>query len=96
LFKRDGDDLTIKREIKYSEAILGTEIEVNTIDKKTLRLTINAGTQNNAKFRLKGYGMPHMDKKGRGDAYVEVVTTVPKKLNKKQKDLVKELADKGL
>jgi curved DNA-binding protein len=96
LFKRDGDDLTLKREIRFSDAVLGTEIEVTTIDKKTLRLTINAGTQNNAKFRLKGYGMPHMNSKGRGDAYVEVTTTVPKKLNKKQKDLVKELAEMGL
>lgn len=96
LFKRDGDDLILKREITFSEAALGTEIEVPTIDKKTLRLKINPGTQNNAKFRLKGYGMPHMNSKGRGDTYVQVTIKVPTKLNKKQKDLIQELAETGL
>jgi curved DNA-binding protein len=95
LFQRQGDDLIINREIKFSEAVLGTEIEVPTIDKKTLRLKINSGTQNNAKFRLKGYGMPHMDGKGRGDAYVHVTAAVPNKLNKKQKALMKVLAEAG-
>ena len=96
LFKRDGDDLVLKREITFSEAALGTEIEVPTIDKKTLRLKITPGTQNNAKFRLKGYGMPHMNGKGRGDTYVQVTIKVPKKLNKKQKELIQELAETGL
>ena len=96
LFKRDGDDLISKREIMFSEAALGTEIEVPTIDKKTLRLKITPGTQNNAKFRLKGYGMPHMNGKGRGDTYVQVTIKVPKKLNKKQKELIQELAETGL
>jgi curved DNA-binding protein len=94
-FKREGDDLILTREIKFSEALLGTEIEVPTIDKKTLRLKIPPGTQSNAKFRLKGHGMPHMNKNGRGDAYVQVTIGVPKKLNKKQKALAKELADVG-
>ena len=96
LFKRDGDDLILKREITFSEAALGTEIEVTTIDNKTLRLKITPGTQNSAKFRLKGYGMPHMNSKGRGDTYVQVTIKVPKKLNKKQKELVQELAETGL
>jgi len=96
LFKREGDDLFLTQDIKFSEAILGTEIEVPTIDKKTLRLKIPHGTQSNAKFRFKGYGMPHMNGNGRGDAYVEITIAVPKKLNKKQKALVKEISDLGL
>ena len=95
LFKREGDDLVLTREIKFSEALLGTETDVPTIDKKTLRLKIPPGTQSNAKFRLKGQGMPHMNRNGRGDAYVQVTVGVPKKLNKKQKALAKELADIG-
>ena len=86
----------MSREIKYSDALLGTEIEVLTIDKKTIRLKIPPATQSNAKFRLKGYGMPHMKGKGRGDAYVQVTIAVPKKLNKKQKSLAKELSETGL
>jgi curved DNA-binding protein len=95
-FKREGDDLILNREIKLSDALLGTEIDVPTIDKKTMRLKIPAGTQNNAKFRLKGQGMPHMNKTGRGDAYVQVTVGVPKKLNKKQKALAEELRRVGL
>jgi curved DNA-binding protein len=96
LFKRDGDDLTMAKSIKFTEAALGAEIEVQTIDKKTLRLKIPAGTQNNAKLRLKGYGVPRMNTIDRGDAYVSINIEVPKNLNKKQEELVKKLAELGL
>jgi len=96
LFKREGDDLIVTREIRFSEALGGTEIEVPTIDKKTLRLKIPAGAQCNARFRLKGYGMPNMAGGCRGDAYVQVVVTVPEKLNKKQKALIRGLEEAGL
>jgi len=96
LFKRENDNLLLNMEIKFSEAVLGTEIEVPTIDKKRLRLKIPPGTQNNAKFRLKGYGMPHMNGNGRSDAHVQITIAVPKKLNKKQKTLLKELAEAGI
>jgi curved DNA-binding protein len=96
LFKREGDDLYVTRDIKFSEASLGTEIEVTTIDKKTLRLKIPTGTQGNAKFRLKGYGMPRMNGNGRGDTYVQVNIAIPEKLNKKQKAMIEEIAELGL
>ena len=69
--------------------------DLPTIYEKTLRLKIPPGTQNNAKFRLKGYGMPHMNGNETGDAYVQVNIAVPKKLNRKQKALAKELAEAG-
>jgi DnaJ-class molecular chaperone len=84
------------KSIKFTEAALGAEIEVQTIDKKTLRLKIPAGTQNNAKLRLKGYGVPRMNTIDRGDAYVSINIEVPKNLNKKQEELVKKLAELGL
>jgi curved DNA-binding protein len=95
VFKREGDDLVLTREIKFTEALSGSEIDVPTIDQKTLRLKIPAGTQDHAKFRMKGYGMPRMDGDGRGDAYVQVSVAVPAKLNKKQKNLLKEMEDAG-
>jgi curved DNA-binding protein len=95
LFKRDGDDLLLTQEIRFTDALSGTEIEVPTIDKKTLKLKIPPGTQSNARFRLKGYGMPRMNGSGRGDALVQVTIAVPKKLGKKQKDLVKNMAEAG-
>jgi curved DNA-binding protein len=95
LFKRDGDDLLLTRDIKFTEAALGVEIEVPTIDKKTLKLKIPSGTQGNAKFRLKGYGMPHMNDKGRGDAYVIINISVPRELDKKRTDILKKAAEAG-
>ena len=96
VFRRVDDDLYFKQKLKFSESALGTEIEVPTIDQKTLKLKIPAGTQDNAKFRLKGYGLPHMKGGGRGDAYTEISIAVPKKLNKKQKSLIKSLKEAGL
>ena len=96
VFKREGDDLLLTRDIRFTEAALGTEIEVPTIDKKTLKLKIPAGTQGNARFRLKGYGMPHMNDKGRGDAYVIINISVPKELDKRQKDILKKASETGL
>ena len=95
LFRREGDDLILTREIRFTEALSGTEIDVPTIDQKTLRLKIPPGSQVNSRFRLKGYGMPIMGGSGRGDAYVQVTVAVPQKLNKKQKALLKEMEESG-
>ncbi len=96
VFKREGDDLHFKQRIKISDALLGGEVEVETIDGKRLKLKIPPGTQNNTKLRLKGYGMPRMSGSGRGDAYAEIIISVPKKLTKKQKSLVESLKEAGL
>jgi curved DNA-binding protein len=96
LFKREGNDLIMSREIRFTEALSGTEIEVSTIDKKTLRLKIPPGSQVNSRYRLKGYGMPVMGGVGRGDVYVQVTVAVPQKLNKKQRALLKEMEEAGL
>ena len=96
IFRREGNDLYMDREIKFSEAALGTKIEVPTIDGKRLSLKIPAGSQGGSKLRLKGYGMPSMDERGRGDAYVKIHIAVPKKLNSKQRAIVEELKDLDL
>ncbi len=96
IFDCENSDLYSKHEITFSEASLGTEIEIPTIDQKKLKLKIPAGTQNNAKFRLKSYGLPKSKSNGRGDAYAIIHVAVPKKLNKKQKTLIKSLAEAGL
>jgi curved DNA-binding protein len=95
VFRRDKDDLYFKKKIRFSEAVLGTQVEVPTIENKTLKLKIPPGTQNNAKLRLKGHGLPHMKGGGRGDAYAEINIIVPKNLNSKQKSLIKSLAEEG-
>ena len=96
IFERENDDLYLRQQIKFSEAVLGSEIEIPTIDKKLLKLKIPPGTQDNAKFRLKGYGLPNMKDQKRGNAYVNISIAVPEKLTNKQKTLVKTLAKEGL
>lgn len=96
LFRREADDIIVRHTLRLTEAALGTEIEVPTIDNKRLKLKIPPGTQNSAKFRLKGYGLPHMRGEGRADAFVEVQVAVPKDLSAEQEELIRSLASTGL
>ena len=96
VFKREGDDLYVNKEVPFSGVLLGTQIGVTTIDEKSLNLKIPAGTQSGSKMRLKGNGMPHMGAKGRGDQYVRIQVAVPKKLNKSQKEAIEKLKDLNL
>jgi len=95
-FRRENTDLYINQKIRFSDAVLGTEIEVPTIEQKILKLKIPPGTQDNAKFRLKGHGMPLNNGSGKGNAYLEINIEVPKKLTKKQKSLMASLKEVGL
>jgi curved DNA-binding protein len=96
LYRREDGDLYMKQEIKFSEAVLGTTIEIPTIHQKLLNLKIPPGTQNNAKFRLKGFGMPSSNGNGKGNAFVEIGIHVPKELNDEQKSVMETLTEMGL
>ena len=91
-----GHDLYINRDIKISEAVLGANISVPTLDGKTLSLKIPPGSKHKTKMRLPGHGLPHMDGKGQGDLYVRIHVHMPKELSKKQKNLIDQLAETGL
>jgi curved DNA-binding protein len=91
-----AQDLYINRDIKLSEAILGTNISVPTLSGKELKLRIPAGTKHKTKMRLSGHGLPHMHGKGQGDLYVRIDIKMPKRLTKKQKSLIEQLAETGL
>lgn len=96
IFSYEGVDLYVDREVKLTDLLLGAKIQIPTLDGKSMSLKIPAGTQPNTKMRLKGYGLPQMKKDQRGDLYARLVAKIPKKLNKKQKSLVQELAKAGL
>jgi len=96
VFKREGEDIFCKQRIKFSEAVFGTEIEVPTIYGKRLKLKVPAGTQSGAKLRIKGYGLPRPNGRGKGDQYVEIHIDVPKQLTKEQEQAVKALKNVGL
>ena len=95
LFSREGDDLIAEKEIAFSEAVLGTTIEVPTLE-GLKKVKIPPGTQSHTKMRLKGLGIPHFQGEGRGDEFVKVIVRVPKKMTEKGKGLIQELAKEGI
>ena len=96
IFARDGVDIYVEKSVNYSQAALGTTIEVPTLEGTTKRLKIPAGTQNYTKIRMKGYGVPNLKDGGKGDQYVKISVNVPKKLTDHQVQLIKKLAEEGL
>src|SRR3989344_3663087 len=90
LFQRKGKDLHLTVPISFSQAALGDEFEVPTIDGKA-KLTLPAGTQTETILRMRGKGMPSLHGSEKGDQMVTVHVVVPTKLNKKQKELIREL-----
>jgi curved DNA-binding protein len=89
-------DLYIRKEIKLTDALLGTTVTVPSLTGGELTLKVPAGTKHKSKLRLAEQGIPHMKGNGRGHLYVEIMINTPAKLTKKQKELIKELAGTGL
>ncbi|HOC59940.1 MAG TPA: DnaJ C-terminal domain-containing protein [Smithellaceae bacterium] len=96
IFARDGNDLYVEKTIKFSQAALGTSIDVPTLDGSSKRLKIAPGTQNNTKIRMKGYGVPGLKGAAKGDQYVRINIEVPRRLTEKQTRLIEELAADGI
>jgi molecular chaperone DnaJ len=91
-FKRQGNDIIYELPISFTQAALGDEVEVPTVDNKTTMLKIPAGTQSNRSFRLKGMGVPVVHSSARGDQHVIVKVVTPTSLTADQKRLLEEFA----
>jgi len=91
LFERKGDELWIEIPIPFSLAALGGKIEVPALF-GTVKLSIPPGTQPSTIFKLKEEGMPNIRTGRKGDEMVRVTVEVPKKMSKKQKELIEEFA----
>ena len=89
-FERDGTSVLCEMPITVTQAMLGAEIEVPTLDGK-VKYTIPEGTQHGDTFRLRGKGIPYFRSSGRGDQYVTVSVTIPRNLTGEQKELVRKL-----
>lgn len=93
-FQRKGDDLYCAIPISVTQAALGAEVTVPTVEGKRVRLKVPAGTQNGRILRLKGEGVPRLgNSEKRGDMYIELHVTIPSKLSGKAKELLQELAE---
>ncbi|MCL2777022.1 MAG: molecular chaperone DnaJ [Polyangiaceae bacterium] len=91
LFRRHGDDVACTIPITFTQAALGAEISVPTLDGKG-KLRVPAGTQPGTTLRIKGKGMPRRAGIGRGDQRVDVNIDVPTSLTDRQRELLAELA----
>ena len=90
-FHREDDDLYCELPLSFPTLALGGTIKVPTLDGRE-ELQIPSGTQPGARFKLRGKGMPNVSGRGRGDLHVIARVSVPKKLNKEQKQLIEDLA----
>ncbi len=93
LFKRSDENLFFEFPISTTDAALGTELKIPTIDGGKAKIKIPSGTQNGKQFRLKGKGMPLMRGGDYGDLYVQITTEVPVSLNKEQKELLEKFRE---
>jgi molecular chaperone DnaJ len=91
-FVREGDDIVYDLFISFPDIVLGTEVEVPTLTGKA-RLKIDPGTQHGKLLRMREKGIQHLNQHGAGDQLVRINIFVPKKINNKERELLKELSD---
>jgi len=96
VFKRNGDDLFYSAPVTLTQAALSGEIEVPLLEGTKILLRVPEGVESGKVLRISGKGIPHFQSFGRGNLYVELIIKTPKKLTKKQKELLEELKKKGL
>jgi len=91
IFKREGNDIICEMPLSFTQAALGDEIEVPTLE-GTAKMRIPEGTQHGTEFRLRSKGIPDLGGYGRGDQYVRVKVATPTRLTDRQKHLLREFA----
>jgi len=90
LYERRGDDLVVEVPVTFTEAALGATVEVPTPD-GTVSVKVKPGTQDGTLLRVKGKGAPKLKGSGRGDLLARIKVEVPKKLKKRERELLEEL-----
>jgi len=90
-FERRETDIYSIQKIHFTEAVLGTEVQIKTVH-GNVQLKIPAGTQSHTSFKLKNYGVPKLNSANRGDHFVKIIVEIPKKLSRKEQELFGSLA----
>jgi len=90
-FRRRGDDLILEVAVNVTQAALGADIKVPSVNGSE-KISVPAGTQSGTTFILRGKGVPHLQRQGRGDMLVIVSVSTPTNLSGEQKKLLKDLA----
>jgi molecular chaperone DnaJ len=94
IFEREGHNLKCEVPISITQAVLGGETEINTLDGE-LTLKIPGGTQSGKTFKIKGKGVPYLNRDSRGDLLIKASIAIPKKLSREEKNLFEKLAGLG-
>jgi len=94
-FLRRGDDIYFNIDVNFSQAALGDKVDIPTLAGK-VELQIPSGTQAGKLLKLRGMGMPHLNRRGKGDMYVKINVKTPARLTKEQKELIRKLREEGL
>lgn len=89
LFRRDGYDLRLEFPVSFTQAALGADVDIPTLN-GPVKYHIPEGTQNDQEFRLKGSGIQRLNGVGKGDLIAKVRVEIPRKLNEKQKELLRQ------
>ena len=96
VFKREGTSLIFEKEISVWDAILGTSLDIKTLDNKTLSITIPAGTQPETILSCRGEGLPHMRSRQRGNLLIKIKVKIPKNLTADQKQSIEKFKNNGI
>ena len=92
VFRRKGDDIVLEMGLNVSQAALGDKVTIPTLEGEEI-ISIPAGTQTGNVFRLRGRGVPHLRRSGRGDQLIIVQVMVPTALDERQRELFQELGE---
>jgi DnaJ-class molecular chaperone len=90
-YRREGTSLIIEREVSVWDALLGASIEIQTLDRKTLSMSLPPGTQPDTVMSCKGEGLPNMRTKQRGNLLIRIKVVVPKVINPEQIKLIQQI-----
>jgi len=96
VFKVEDHDIVVYRDIKLTQALLGAQISVPTLEGKEMNLKIPPGTRHKTKMRLPGHGLPDMKDSKKGDLFVVLLIDMPRQLTPQQENLISQLAQLGL
>ncbi len=94
MFKRDGHDLVMNLNLKLSDALLGTEYPIQTLDGE-IKVTIPEGVAINEILRVRGKGVP-MSKNKRGDLLIKLNIKLPSKISRKSREIIEQLKKEGI
>lgn len=96
IFKREGTSLVVDKEVSVWEAMLGTKLEIETLDNKTLSITVPPGTQPETIFSCRGEGIPNMRTRQRGNLLIKIKVKIPKNLSLAQIQHIEMIKKHGI